>query len=60
MEEQALNEVDESKKSAMLEEALQLHTDALQYYQKRFGDENIFTAKNYGNIGRLYQSLREF
>uniref|UniRef100_A0A914ZZ16 Amyloid protein-binding protein 2 n=1 Tax=Parascaris univalens TaxID=6257 RepID=A0A914ZZ16_PARUN len=57
MEEQALDLSDETQKAAMLAEALRLHKAALAHYQRRFGDENVHTAKNYGNIGRLYQSM---
>lgn len=57
MEEQALDLSDETQKAAMLAEALCLHKAALSHYQRRFGDENVHTAKNYGNIGRLYQSM---
>ncbi|VDM47568.1 unnamed protein product [Toxocara canis] len=60
MEEQALDLNDEAQKNAMLAEALCLHKAALSHYQRRFGDENIHTAKNYGNIGRLYQSMGLF
>lgn len=60
MEEQALGLDDEKQRANMLDEALKLHTLALEHYERRFGENNIHTAKNYGNIGRLYQSMGLF
>ena len=44
----------------MLEEAEKLHRDALRLTEFTFGEENILTAKHYGNLGRLYQSMRKY
>ncbi|XP_014209182.1 amyloid protein-binding protein 2 isoform X2 [Copidosoma floridanum] len=37
-----------------------LHLSALQLSQTAFGDMNVQTAKHYGNLGRLYQSMNRF
>lgn len=44
----------------MLEEAERLHKGALKLTKHTFGEENILTAKHYGNLGRLYQSMRKY
>lgn len=44
----------------MLEEAERLHKDALKLTKNTFGEENILTAKHYGNLGRLYQSMKKY
>lgn len=44
----------------MLMEAEKLHKKALSLTKHIFGEENILTAKHYGNLGRLYQSMRKF
>jgi len=30
------------------------------FYRKSFGENNVQTAKHYGNLGRLYQSMRRY
>ncbi|KAG7198690.1 hypothetical protein KM043_001688 [Ampulex compressa] len=37
-----------------------LHLSALQLSRIAFGEKNVQTAKHYGNLGRLYQSMRKF
>ncbi|XP_063990114.1 amyloid protein-binding protein 2 [Diachasmimorpha longicaudata] len=37
-----------------------LHLSALQLAQTAFGERNVQTAKHYGNLGRLYQSMSRF
>ncbi|XP_051153214.1 amyloid protein-binding protein 2 [Leptopilina boulardi] len=37
-----------------------LHLSALQLARTAFGEKNVQTAKHYGNLGRLYQSMRKF
>ncbi|XP_011305505.1 amyloid protein-binding protein 2 [Fopius arisanus] len=37
-----------------------LHLSALQLAQTAFGERNVQTAKHYGNLGRLYQSMRRY
>lgn len=44
----------------MLEEAEKLHQDALSLTKHTFGEENTLTAKHYGNLGRLYQSMKKY
>lgn len=44
----------------LLIESEQLHTEALTLSHKSFGENNVQTAKHYGNLGRLYQSMRLF
>lgn len=39
-------------------EAEELHRSALALSRKAFGEKNVQTAKHYGNLGRLYQSMR--
>jgi len=46
--------------SELLSEAEKLHKEALRLAQLSFGEENVQTAKHYGNLGRLYQSMRKF
>lgn len=29
-------------------------------FRKSFGENNVQTAKHYGNLGRLYQSMRRY
>lgn len=41
-----------------LEKAEQLHQFALDLSYKAFGEMNVQTAKHYGNLGRLYQTMR--
>lgn len=35
-----------------------LHIEALELSRKSFGENNVQTAKHYGNLGRLYQSMQ--
>ncbi|XP_053982753.1 amyloid protein-binding protein 2 isoform X2 [Hylaeus anthracinus] len=37
-----------------------LHMSALELARKAFGEKNVQTAKHYGNLGRLYQSMKKF
>ncbi|KAG5877040.1 hypothetical protein JTB14_006520 [Gonioctena quinquepunctata] len=41
-------------------EAEQLHKAALELSFKSFGEKNVQTAKHYGNLGRLYQSMKQY
>ncbi|XP_022910655.1 amyloid protein-binding protein 2 [Onthophagus taurus] len=43
-----------------LAEAEELHKSALEIWQKSFGEYNVQTAKHYGNLGRLYQTMMLF
>lgn len=41
-----------------LTESELLHKEALALSHKSFGENNVQTAKHYGNLGRLYQSMQ--
>jgi Tetratricopeptide repeat len=45
---------------AMLEKAEELHQTALRLTKAAFGEQNVQTAKHYGNLGRLYQSMKKY
>lgn len=47
-------------KSELLAEAEKLHKDALRLAKIAFGEDNVQTAKHYGNLGRLYQSMKKY
>lgn len=44
----------------LLIEAEELHQSALQITIEAFGEVNVQTAKHYGNLGRLYQSMGKY
>ncbi|XP_054287925.1 amyloid protein-binding protein 2-like [Macrosteles quadrilineatus] len=44
----------------LLKTAEKLHKNALRLTRLSFGEDNVQTAKHYGNLGRLYQSMRQF
>ncbi|KAK9888109.1 hypothetical protein WA026_000384 [Henosepilachna vigintioctopunctata] len=48
------------QQNAFLLESEELHKEALASSFKTFGENNVFTAKQYGNLGRLYQSMKKF
>ena len=52
------NNKDEERK--MFEEALSLHLSTLEQARQAFGEENVQTAKHYGNLGRLFQSMKRY
>lgn len=45
---------------SLLEESEALHKAALALSMMAFGEKNVQTAKHYGNLGRLYQSMQKF
>ncbi|XP_037294609.1 amyloid protein-binding protein 2 isoform X2 [Manduca sexta] len=47
-------------KPTLLEESESLHKAALALSMMAFGEKNVQTAKHYGNLGRLYQSMQKF
>ncbi|XP_005094954.1 amyloid protein-binding protein 2 [Aplysia californica] len=49
---------DKTEEKKYLEEALKLHLSSLAQTRKAFGEENVQTAKHYGNLGRLCQSMK--
>jgi hypothetical protein len=44
----------------LLSEAENLHMSALKLAVATFGEKNVQTAKHFGNLGRLYQSMKKF
>ncbi|KAI5630854.1 tetratricopeptide repeat domain-containing protein [Phthorimaea operculella] len=45
---------------SLLSESESLHRAALALSMMAFGEKNVQTAKHYGNLGRLYQSMHKF
>jgi len=43
-----------------LDEAQDLHMSSLLLALRAFGENNVQTAKHYGNLGRLYQSMHKY
>lgn len=60
LEEVAIDSQDKNYEATLLQEAEDLHLSALSVCKRLFGENNIQTAKHYGNLGRLYQSLRRY
>ncbi|CAG9812544.1 unnamed protein product [Phaedon cochleariae] len=61
LEEIALDErMNVELQTRYLEEAEQLHSYALALSLQAFGERNVQTAKHYGNLGRLYQSMKRY
>ncbi|GBP85382.1 Amyloid protein-binding protein 2 [Eumeta japonica] len=50
----------EMSEPSLLEESEELHKAALNLSMMAFGEKNVQTAKHYGNLGRLYQSMHKF
>lgn len=48
------------KQDKYLLEAEDLHKTALALSLKAFGEKNVQTAKHYGNLGRLYQTMKRY
>lgn len=44
----------------LLLQSEELHKRALQLSLEAFGEYNVQTAKHYGNLGRLYQTMNKF
>uniref|UniRef100_A0AAY4AM09 Amyloid protein-binding protein 2 n=1 Tax=Denticeps clupeoides TaxID=299321 RepID=A0AAY4AM09_9TELE len=60
LEEIAIDCQNKETEGRLLQEAHDLHLSSLQLAKKAFGEFNVQTAKHYGNLGRLYQSMRKF
>lgn len=60
LEEIAIDSEDKSLEEKFLLEAQELHLQSLELARKAFGEKNVQTAKHYGNLGRLYQSMHRF
>ncbi|XP_066937070.1 amyloid protein-binding protein 2 isoform X1 [Macrobrachium rosenbergii] len=60
LEEMAIDNPNKDVEKKYLAEAHSLHKEALAMAMRAFGEMNVQTAKHYGNLGRLYQSMRRF
>nr|XP_054749319.1 amyloid protein-binding protein 2-like [Lytechinus pictus] len=60
LEEIAIDSHDKDIETKLLQEAHDLHQSSLNLAKQAFGEFNVQTAKHYGNLGRLYQSMRKF
>lgn len=50
----------QSDSNSLLKESEELHRSALELSLDAFGEINVQTAKHYGNLGRLYQSMQRY
>ena len=60
LEEIAIDSVIKQTEMNLLNEARDLHMSSLKLALKAFNENNVQTAKHYGNLGRLYQSMKLF
>ncbi|CAG2175936.1 unnamed protein product, partial [Oppiella nova] len=60
LEEIAIDHHDKEEEQRMLIQSRELHLSALDMARKAFGETNVQTAKHYGNLGRLYQSMKRY
>jgi len=60
LEEIAIDHSDKAYGKNLLHRAEELHLSALNLAIRSFGEMNVQTAKHYGNLGRLYQSMEKF
>ncbi|ENN71307.1 hypothetical protein D910_07498 [Dendroctonus ponderosae] len=60
LEEIAIESESDVKRNKLLSIADDLHKSALKINIKLVGMKNLQTAKHYGNLGRLYQSMGKF
>ena len=60
LEEIAIDLNDKKQSTEMLNQAEQLHLSAVSLSSSAFGEMNVQTAKHYGNLGRLYQTMEKF
>lgn len=60
LEEIAIDSHNKELEAQMLHNAQELHLQSLELAKKAFGENNVQTAKHYGNLGRLYQSMQKF
>ncbi len=60
LEEIAIDHTDKKKSHDMLVRAEELHLSAVNLAISAFGEKNVQTAKHYGNLGRLYQTMEKF
>ena len=60
IEEIAIDSHSDRRERRLLKKAEQLHLESLTLALDAFGESNVQTAKHYGNLGRLYQSMKRF
>ncbi|XP_065663359.1 amyloid protein-binding protein 2 isoform X2 [Hydra vulgaris] len=60
LEEVAIDSDDPIVEDRLLKCAESLHMDSLRLAKNTFGEYNVQTAKHYGNLGRLYQSMKKY
>jgi len=60
LEEIAIDSHDKDEEYRLLREAEELHLASLALAKEAFGENNVQTAKHYGNLGRLYQSMHKY
>merc|ERR1712241_32693 len=60
LEEIAIDHSDKKASQGMLAHAEKLHLSAVTLSTKAFGEKNVQTAKHYGNLGRLYQTMERY
>jgi hypothetical protein len=60
LEEIGIDSHDKAQEDNFLKEAQELHLQSLELARKAFGENNVQTAKHYGNLGRLYQSMQKY
>lgn len=60
LEEIAIDSHNKEVEDKLLTEAQELHLQSLALARKAFGENNVQTAKHYGNLGRLYQSMHRY
>lgn len=63
LEEIALDHMSSTTNSdydGLLQQSEELHQSALKLALEAFGEINVLTAKHYGNLGRLYQSMMKY
>jgi len=60
LEEIAIDSHHADTEARLLDEAQELHLSSLLLAMRAFGENNVQTAKHYGNLGRLYQSMHKF
>ena len=60
LEEIAIDSQGETGEKSLLNKAEDLHLFALNLAKLSFGECNVQTAKHYGNLGRLYQTMERY
>lgn len=60
MEEIAIDSHNKTVEEKLLSEARELHLSSLMLAKQAFGENNVQTAKHYGNLGRLFQSMHKY